>query len=44
MLHLKKNNGSTDSQFTVGSNYPFICFEYIHKNPSEADLVKNNLD
>ncbi len=37
---LEKRNGQEDYRFLSGTNYGLYCFNYIHYNPVEADMVK----
>ncbi|MBK8280215.1 MAG: hypothetical protein IPK94_08945 [Saprospiraceae bacterium] len=33
-----------DYRFSIGNDFAYSCFEYIHNNPKEAGLVSRNTD
>jgi len=50
-ISLIKENGKIparssggDYRFTIGNDFAYSCFEYIHNNPKEAGLVNQNID
>ena len=43
-IFLEKLNGQLDSRFMSGTGYASHCFNYIHQNPEEADLVSKATD
>jgi len=40
----KAKDGWEDHVFSIGADYAWRCFYYIHNNPVEANLVINNID
>lgn len=43
-ITLIKENGKMDYRFSIGNDFAYSCFEYIHNNPKEAGLVSRNTD
>jgi len=39
-----KKNGKEDFRFLSGTNYGFLCFNYIHNNPVKAKLIDQITD
>ncbi|MEO5582087.1 MAG: hypothetical protein ABIR66_05310 [Saprospiraceae bacterium] len=43
-ITLTKASGKLDYRFTADTDYGFSCMQYIHQNPVEAGLVKEDID
>lgn len=44
IITLKKGNGKMDKRFTSENDYGYLCMNYIHNNPVEANMVSAKED